>query len=138
MQLFENRYENALLLKLPPKARDLAENLLALKPLNELLELSQKNKPDTELLATHGVPHEYWQPILNATILAKTTSFLANSNFNQEEVLYLIKAATASAGMPLNKYTLRDVIELSKADLPILNLWLKEFAKLLKKASTNH
>jgi len=132
MQLLENRYEKALLLQLPPKARDIAENWLAQKPLNELLELSQKNKPNTELLEAYDVPDEYWQPIINATVLAKTTYFLANSNFSQEEILYLIKSATASAGMPLGEYTLGEVIKLSKADLPILNLWLMEFAQLLK------
>ena len=134
MQLIENKYETALLRQLPPHARDIAEHLLTIKPLHVLLTLWQENTPDIELLNKHHVPIEYWSDILNATILAKTTYFFENSNFSEKEILYLLKVACASAGMPLKAYSLKEIIEMSKHEMPVFHEWLIGFAQLLKQA----
>lgn len=132
MQLMENNYEDALLLKLPPNARDVAEHLFTFRPLHELLILWLDNEPDFELLTERHVASQHWEAILNATLLAKMTYICDNPKFNQEEVLFLLKIACASAGLPLKAYTLAEVVELSKEDLPIFHDWLKRFAHRLK------
>ena len=132
MQLFENRYEKTLLLQLSPKARDVAEALLNTKSLAELLSIWQQNTIDEALLEEYQATNEHCYPILNATVLAKTTYFLANPNFTQEEVLYLIKAASASAGISLTKHSLKEVIQLRQSDFPVLHEWLLEFSRLLR------
>ncbi|WP_029406507.1 hypothetical protein [Thiomicrorhabdus sp. Milos-T2] len=133
MHLLENKYETAGLLKLPPHARDIAEHLLTLTPLNQLLLMQQANDPDTALLNEHHVPITLWPDILNATLLAKTTYFLPNPNFNKEELLYLMKAACSSIGLPLNVYSVKEVIEMSAEEYPVFSEWLNTFAKQLKK-----
>lgn len=133
MQLLENRYEKTLLLQLPPKSRDVAETLLNHYSLAELLSMWQKNIPDEALLNEHQAPHEEWYAILNATILAKTTYFLANSHFTKAEILYLIKAACGSAGLSLTKHSLKEAIQLSQSNFPVLHEWLLEFSLLLKR-----
>lgn len=132
MQLIENGYENALLLKLPPNARDIAERFLTFKPLHELLIMWQENRPDLELLNEHRVANQHWEAILKATLLAKTTYFLENANFNEAEILYLLKIACASAGLPLKAYNLTEVMALSKDEMPIFHNWVKRFAQRLK------
>jgi len=127
MQLLENRYEKALLLQLPPKARDVAETLLNTLPLAEILSIWQQNTPDKILLNEYQVPHKEWYAILNATVLAKSTYFLANSQFTNAEALYLIKAACGSAGLSLTKHALKEVIQLSQFDFPVLHEWLLSF-----------
>jgi len=131
MQLLENRYEKALLLQLPPKARDVAEVLLNTLSLAELLSMWQQNTPDKMLLNEHQVPHKEWYAILNATVLAKSTYFLANAQFTKEEALYLIKAACGSAGLSLTKHSLKEAVQLSLSDFPVLHEWLLEFSLLL-------
>ena len=133
MQLIENNYENALLLKLPPNARDIAEHLLTLKPLHELLIMWQESTPDIELLSEHRVASHHWEAIIKATLLAKTTYFFENPNFSKDEILYLLKIACASADLPLKAYNLAEVMDLSKDEMPIFHQWLKRFAELLKK-----
>lgn len=132
MQLIENDYENALLLKLPPNARDIAEHFLTFKPLHELLTMWQENTPDLELLTEHRVTNQYWEAILKATLLAKTTYFFENPNFSEDEILYLLKIACASADLPLKAYSLAEVMDLSKDEMPIFHNWLKHFTQLLK------
>ncbi len=134
MQLIENKYETALLLQLPPNARDIAEYLLTVKPLGVLLTMWQENIPDVDLLSQHHVASTLWEAILKATILAKITYFFENPNFNEAEILYLLKAACASAGMPLKAYSLGEVIEMSQKEMPIFHQWLVGFARLLKQA----
>jgi hypothetical protein len=94
MQLIENNYENASLLKLPPNARDIAEHLLTLKPLHELLMMWQENSPDLELLSEHRVANQHWEAILKAALLAKITYFFENTNFSEDEVLYFIDSTS--------------------------------------------
>ncbi len=132
MQSLEDRYEKTLLLKLSPKARDVAVTLLKTKSLAELLTMWQENTIDALLLGEFQVSEEHSYAILNAAILAKTTCFLANPNFTQEETLYLIKAASASAGLSLKKHALKDVIQLSRVDFPVLHEWLLDFSVLIK------
>ena len=132
MQSFDDRYEKTLLLKLPPKARDVAEVLLKTKSLAELLAMWQESAIDLNLLNQFQVPTEYSYSILNAVILAKTTYFSANPNFSQEEILYLIKAASACAGMSLKKHSLKEIIQLSQVDFPVFHEWLLDFSRLLK------
>ncbi len=134
MQLIENNYENALLLRLPPNARDISEHFLTFKPLHLLLMMWQENTPDLELLSEHRVASEHWEAILKAALLAKTTYFFENSNFSKEETLYLLKIACSSADLPLKAYNLAEVMDLSKDEMPILHNWLKRFAQLLKQA----
>ncbi|WP_019557341.1 hypothetical protein [Thiomicrorhabdus arctica] len=134
MQLIENNYENALLLKLPPNARDIAEHFLTFKPLHELLIMWQENKPDLNLLSEHRVAEQHWEGILKATLLAKTTYFFQNANFNEDEVLYLLKIACASADLPLKAYNLAEVMDLSKDEMPVFHLWLKHYTQRLKTA----
>lgn len=132
MQSLEYRYEKTLLLKLPPKARDIAEELLKTQSLAELLVMWQTNTVDSKLLVEFQVTSEHSYAILNAAILAKTTYFLANPNFSQKEALYLIKAASASAGLSLKKHDLKEVIQLSRIEFPVLHEWLLDFYPLLK------
>jgi hypothetical protein len=132
MQLIENKYETALLMKLPPNARDIAEHLLTVKPLDVLLTMWLQNEPDLNLLSQHHVTSLLWEDILKATILAKITYFFENPNFSEEEILYLLKAACASAGYPLKAYSLAEVIEMSENEMPIFHQWLLQFSHLLK------
>lgn len=134
MQSLDDQYEKTLLLKLPLKARDIAEELLKTKSLAELLTMWQQNTINIDLLDEFQVTHENTYPILNAAILAKTTYFLANPNLTQQEILYLIKAASASAGISLKKYDLKEIIQLSRIDFPVLHEWLLDFSRLLKTA----
>jgi len=132
MHLIENKYETAGLLKLPPHARDIAEHLLTITPLHELLLIWQDGTPNKDLLHRHHVPESLWEEIINATLLAKTTYFLPNPNFTKEELLYLMKAACSSIKLPLNAYSVKEVIEMSQEGYPVFNSWLTSFAKQLK------
>ena len=132
MHLIENKYETAGLLKLPPHARDIAEHLLTITPLHELLLIWKDGTPNKDLLHQHHVPESFWGEILNATLLAKTTYFLPNPNFTKEELLYLMKAACSSIKRPLNTYSVKEVIEMSQEDYPVFSSWLTNFAKQLK------
>ncbi len=132
MQLIENKYESAGLLKLPPHARDVAEHLLTVTPLDQLLTLRQAENPDEALLRDFNAPARLWNDILDATLLAKTTYFLSNPNFTKEELLYLMKIACSSIKRPLNIYSVKEVIEMSKEDYPVFAEWLTQFAKQLK------
>ncbi|MDX1353214.1 MAG: hypothetical protein R3254_09390 [Thiomicrorhabdus sp.] len=132
MHLIENKYETASLLKLPPHARDVGEYLLTITPLNKLLHLWQEKQPDLELLHFYKVPESYWNEILDATLLAKTTYFLPNDKFTKEELLYLMKAACESIHLPLSSYSVKEVIEMSEEEYPVFSEWLRLFANLLK------
>lgn len=132
MQLLENNFENGAIQQLPPNARDLAEHLLTITPLEKLLTMQQEDKPDKRLLSEFNVPKKHWIDILNATILAKTTYFVVNPNFSADEILYLMKAACLSINRPLNVYSVKDVIEMSQEDYPIFTNWLTKLAKQLK------
>ncbi|WP_040727017.1 hypothetical protein [Thiomicrorhabdus sp. Kp2] len=132
MHLIENKYETAGLLKLPPHARDIGEYLLTIIPLNELLILWQAKQPNRELLHFYKVPEVYWDEIIDATLLAKTTYFLPNDNFTKEELLYLMKAACESIHLPLNAYSVKEVIKMSQDEYPIFSEWLTLFARQLK------
>ena len=133
MQLLENKFENAGLLKLPPNARDIAEHLLTITPLDKLLSMQTAGLPDNSLLREHKVSVKHWQDIINAVILAKTTYFVINPSFNKEEILYLMKAACLSINRPLNVYSVKEILEMSRAEYPIFSIWLSELAQLLKR-----
>jgi hypothetical protein len=135
MPLIENEFEQALLHELPPHARDIAQDFMGTYSLGELLEALQTNEPDKELLQRKKVPSSYWEPILKATLLAKCTYFIPNSEFRQEERLFLIKAACMSAGYPLSSYRLADVLEITHHEMPVLNQWLKRLTADLKENS---
>ena len=132
MHLIENKYETAGLLKLPPHARDVGEHLLTITPFNELLSLWQAKQPDKELLHLYKVPEAYWNEILDATLLAKTTYFLPNDHFTKEELLYLMKAACESIHLPLSLYSVKEVIKMCEDEYPVLSEWLTLFAERLR------
>jgi len=132
MHLIENKYENAGLLKLPPNARDVADQLLTTTPLSELLLMLEAQSPNLEQLDQHNVPEALWDDILKATLLAKTTYFLPNEMFSKEEILYLIKAACLSINLPLHIYSIKDVIDMSQEEYPVFTDWLKGFTKDLR------
>ncbi|HHT00209.1 MAG TPA: hypothetical protein ENK73_05060 [Thiomicrospira sp.] len=118
MHLIENKYETAALLKLPPNARHIAEHLLSITPLSELLIMVQDGTPDQNLLKEYNAPKSLWDDVLKATLLAKTTYFLPNEKFTKEEFLYLIKSACLSVDLPLNIYSIKEVIEMSQQEYP--------------------
>ena len=132
MQLLENKYEKAGLLLLPPNARDVAEHLLTVMPLEKLLQMQQENQPDINLLKDFNVPKTLWLDILNATLLAKSTYFIINPKLCTEEIMYLMKVACNSIDRPLNIYSIKEVIEMSRDDYPIFTEWLAELGRLLK------
>lgn len=134
MQLTEQTYEKQALLDLPPNARDLAEELLSRESLTQLLSLqAQKHPPEfgQKQLAEHHVHLRYWLPILQATLLAKATSFVPSKEMTQAQILYLTKLACANAGFPLGLYSLADVIEMSKNSMTALSEWLTNMRNLL-------
>lgn len=131
MQLTENRYENKLLLDLPPNARDIAEEFLSETNLTELLRMQAENEPDMDLLKQHHVSAKLWQNILQATLLAKTTYFLPSPTLEQQELLYLVKVACKNAGFSLTKTPLPEIIEKTSFEMPVLHDWLKNMAQLL-------
>lgn len=133
MHLIENKYETAGLLLLPPHARDIAEHLLTITPLSELLLMQHNQKPNHELLLRHKVPVEFWEEIIDATLLAKATYFLPNEKFSRDEILYLIKVGCLAVKMPLDTYSIKDVIDEKGEDYPIFIDWLKTLTKLLQK-----
>lgn len=134
MNLLENNFEQKLLLELPPHARDVAHDLLTTESLGGLLSLREKNEPDKARLKSKNVPENLWLSILNAAILAKSTYFLPNPKFSQEEILFLIKAACSSINYPIKQATLMDLIEYTRQqDMETLYQWLKDFSKLLIK-----
>lgn len=133
MQLLENKFEDAGLLALPPNARDVAEHLLTIMPLDKLLIMQDENKPNHQLLQENKVPTKQWQDILNAVILAKTTYFVINPSFSKQEVLFLMKAACLSINRPLNVYSVKEVLEMSRTEYPIFSIWLSELTQLLKR-----
>lgn len=136
MELLESDYEQKLLLELPPHARDLASELLSTRSLGELLSLREQQEPDKALLATKRVPERNWYELMNAAVLAKTTYFLPNPKFSQEEIYYLIKVASTCIHYPLKQGNLKDLIEFSETqDMPVLTNWLRNFSKLLLKPS---
>lgn len=132
MQLIENDYEQKLMQALPPHARDVAEDLLNATSLKSLLSMLEANTPDKRLLSPKNIPSSLWLPILKATLLAKCTYFLANEQFHSEELLFLMKAACMSAGYPLGDYQLREVLALTKNEMPIFHHWLLEFTQRLQ------
>lgn len=117
---------------LPPHAHDIAEHLLALTPLNELLFLQQTNQPNRDLLAQHKVPTALWPDIVKAAVLAKVTGFMDNPQWTKEEILYLIKAACTAADLPLKAYTLAEVMERSIDKMPVLHQWLTRLTQQLQ------
>ncbi len=132
MHPLEQKYEQTLLLQLPPQNRDIANRLLEQYSLAELLSMWQQYPPEQALLDTHNTSENDWYPILTAAILAKTTCFIENPHFTQPERLYLIKAACGSAGLPLTKYSLKEVIHLSQNRFPVLHEWLLRLSNQLK------
>lgn len=132
MQLMENDYEQKLLQALPPHARDVADDLLNATSLRSLLSMLEANTPDKNLLSPKNVPSGLWLPILNATLLAKCTYFLPNDRFSSEELLFLMRTACMSAGYPLGEYQLREILSLTKNDMPIFHHWLIQFTQKLQ------
>lgn len=136
MQLMENNYEQKLMQALPPHARDVADDLLNATSLKSLLSMLATNVPDKTLLSPKNVPGSLWLPILKATLLAKCTYFLPNERFTSEEVLFLMKTACMSAGYPLGEYQLREIMALSKNDMPVFHHWLIQFTQRLQANKT--
>lgn len=132
MELLENDYEQKLLMDLPPNARDLAQEMLSTRSLGDLLLLRENAEPDKEILASKHVLERYWSDLINATILAKTTYFLPNSKFSQDEVFFLIKVAASTVNYPIEQTSLKEFIEFAKAkDMLILANWLEDLSDLL-------
>jgi len=132
MQLIENDYEQKLMQALPPHARDIAEDLLNATSLKSLISMLAANTPDKTILSPKNVPNSLWIPILKTALLAKCTYFLPNNQFNSKEVMFLMKTACRSAGYPLEEYPLRDVLALTKKDMPIFHHWLIQFTQCLQ------
>ena len=137
MELIENKYETAGLLMLPPHARDVAEHLLTITPLDKLLTMQQNLEPDRQLLKRFNAPEALWKDIVNATLLAKATYFFINPDFSKEELLYLMKAACLGVDRSLSVYSVKDVIEMSTEDYPVLTDWLTQMAMQLKNVTKN-
>jgi hypothetical protein len=133
MNLVENKYEDKLLMDLPPNARDIALDLFARTPLGKLLQDLQMIKPNTELLAEHKVAESYWKPILQAATLAKITYFLPNGKYSQEEILYLLKVVCLCVDYPQKNISFYGVAFFIKTDMPTLHNWLNELSKLMRK-----
>lgn len=134
MQFTEQPYERKALLDLPPNARDLAELLLNRYSLKQLLALQAAKMPpqfELKMIKEHRTELSYWPTILQATVLAKTTHFVASEALTQPHILYLLKLACANAGYALSKHSLVDVIEYTKQDMAVLNKWLITMRDLL-------
>lgn len=132
MELLDHNFEKAGLLSLPPHARDVAEHLLEISALDQLISMQQENRADVNLLQSFNAPETLWLEIINAALLAKTTNFVQNPKFSKEELLYLMKVGCSSINRPLNVYSVKEVIEMSSEDYPIFARWLAKLAKQLK------
>ena len=132
MSLNQNNYERFSLQELPPHARDVAEYLFSSQPLVYFLKQQQTPEPDIYLLDTHKVPHSMWPEIIHAALLAKLSFFEPNPTLKREQVLFLIQSACKLIGMPLNQYSLEDVIRQNTEQMPQLSRWLISQAQLLK------
>lgn len=136
MHLIENNFEKKLLLDLPPHARDIAEEFLSEKSLGDLMRLIEVNTPDSYILNAKKVPELYWQDILKAALLAKTTYFFPNEKLSREEMLFLIKVICLSLDIPRQDIALKDIIELAKREeMYVLSGWLNELSDLLIKTT---
>ncbi|WP_024850090.1 hypothetical protein [Hydrogenovibrio kuenenii] len=132
MELLENDYEQKLLMDLPPNARDLAQELLSTRSLGELLSLRESANADKDLLASKHVSERYWSDLINAAILAKSTYFLPNPKFSQDEIYFLIRAASSTINYPIKQSALKDLINFAKTkEMPVLAKWLEQFSDLL-------
>ncbi len=132
MELLDHNFEKAALLSLPPHARDVAEHLLEVSALDQLITMQQNNKPDYKLLQSFNAPYKIWLDIVNAALLAKSTNFILNPDFSKEELLYLMKVGCSSINRPLNVYSIKEVVEMSHEDYPIFCNWLTQMVKQLK------
>lgn len=133
MNLTENKYENKLLLDLPPNARDIAIFLFMHMTLSDLLLDLQNNKPDKQLLKKHRVLTYYWQAILKAAVLAKITYFLPKGNYSKEEVLFMLKVVSICVDYPAKNISFPALTSHIKEDMPTLHSWLTKLSKLLQK-----
>lgn len=133
MNLIENKYEEKLLMSLPPNARDIALDLFARTPLSKLLQDLLVIKPDTVRLAQHNVNEHEWKPILQAATLAKITYFLPDGKYSQKEILYLLKVVCLCIDYPQPKISFYAVASLVKHDMPTLYDWLNNLSKLMRK-----
>ncbi|QCU89210.1 hypothetical protein [Thiomicrorhabdus sediminis] len=133
MHLVENKYETAGLQALAPNARDIAEHLLTVTPLSELVLMVQQPSPRFELLIEHKVNADLWPAIVKAALLAKATYFLPNRNFNKDEISYLMKAAALAVDMPLDIYSVKDIVQLHHSHYPVLVDWLKQMLELMRR-----
>lgn len=132
MELLENDYEQKLLMDLPPNARDLAQELLSTRSLGELLSLRESAEIDKDLLASKRVSERYWSDLINAAILAKSTYFLPNPKFSQDEIYFLIRTASSTINYPIKQSALKDLIEFTKTkEMLVFANWLEQFSELL-------
>jgi hypothetical protein len=136
MNLTENKYEEKLLLDLPPNARDVALSLFMHIPLNELLLDLQKNKPNEQLLIRHKVSTKYWLAILKAAILAKITYFLPKGNYTKEEILFMLKIVSICIDYPVKNISFPDLTSHVGKEMPTLNTWLTKLSTLLQTLSS--
>lgn len=129
--MIENDYEDKKLLDLPPNARDIALDFLGTRSLGQLLRMLHQNDPNMKILSEKHVAKNLWKPILEATILAKTTYFIPNPSFDQEQMSFLLKSACLAAGYPLSVYSLAEVLQITRKEMPIFHEWLSDFAEEL-------
>lgn len=132
MELFENKYENTMLLALPPNARDIAENFLKTRSLSTLLQAAHLEDADSMLLNDHHVNEKYWLPIIKAALMAKVTSMQAGNNLTHQQLLFLIKTACFALDYPTEQLALKDLVEYSHLkEMPVLHQWLVNISEKL-------
>jgi hypothetical protein len=127
VDLIENEFEKALILRLSPNARDLAEYLFSTQPLKTLLEMRYKTGLQPELTEQYHLSERQALPLLNALLLAKATYFLPNPKFAASDYRYLIQLACESAGFDLNSTSVPEILASIKGELPIFHQWLSTF-----------
>ncbi len=128
--LTENKYEDKLLSDLPLNARDIAVNFFTHSSLKEMLVKLQEKEPDLDVLKEYKVSPEHWIAILQAAILAKTTCFLPQKSFSQQEILYMVKIVCICIDYPTDDFSIVAVADYTKEDMPILHDWLLNLSRI--------
>lgn len=135
MPLNDKNYENHYLQELPPHARDIAQFLYNGKPLVFFIQQWTQPNPDKELMDQKKVPHALWNDIIEAAFLAKLTYIQPNDKFNKDQLLFLIHTSCQIVKMPLNEYSMDEIIETYRDQMPKYCKWLLEMMVKLRQAS---
>lgn len=130
MKPIENTFEEEPILALAPIAQRVAYEIFTTWPLPKMMESWLENKPDEALLKYHSCPARFWEAILHAAFVAKTTYFLPNPKFSKSDRDYLVSLACAHLGYPLTEYSLKEVVYACQARYPVFTRWLLEMYKL--------